>query len=158
MKNAKQFYIDKIKAIASNALSEGRKFTPDEKRQVEEYADRVKEIAANEELNAGIDAAAGSVATGEDGPAPESGPSVLVRKARNEPGFLTGTRVSVGYKAIITDVGSAAPSREGGIEPLPLDARFAYPNIPTRDLGDATRVEYLRQSARALASVSVNTQ
>ena len=154
MKNAKQFYFDKVTAIAGKALAEGRKLTPAEVREVNDYTARLKELKANEELNGRIDDAAGSVATGEDGPAPESGPSILVRKARQEPGFLTGTRVSAPWKAIITDVGSAAPSREGGIEPMALDSRFAYPNIPTRDLGDATKIEFLKQNARSLASVS----
>jgi hypothetical protein len=152
VKSARQHYLDRMKQTAAQAISEGRKLTREETLQIAADSKRIKEIDENERLQHGVEDATARIDGGHADP--ETGGGSLAAKARQEPGFLTGTKVFTHWKAIIADAGDAAPRREGGIEPMALDSRYAFPNIPQRDLGDATRVEFLRQNARALASVS----
>jgi hypothetical protein len=151
----KQYIIERAKAIKARLeelhtkMSHGDESVVDEANRLtdegRQLTRRYQEVIDNESLAQSID---------------QLGTQVQVRggslaaKARTK-NLLAGEKVSFPAKAIISVVGDASPARESGIARMPLDRRFIYPNLETVDLPEgATRVEYLRQSARTFASVS----
>lgn len=144
------------KALLDRARNEGRAFTAEEKRKVEENIKRAGDLKTQVELLEGIENAEQTIINGTS---PDAGGSDVYGKFLAK-GFVPGGQAasipfdSFGRKAFseITSLDDLNRGRQVD-SPEPADRRFAYPAFPMTPVPEGqTSVEILRGGPRTLAS------
>jgi hypothetical protein len=131
--------LERAKTQVQSAESEGRTLTSRERSEVEDALETAAGLKTQMKA--------------EEMFAPVSSGRKLSDAVEAAGGLAPGRpAVNIDYKAIISNTDDAAPRRESGIERSGADERYLFGVLPTTPLGDATTVEYLKQTARTLAA------